>query len=209
MARIFLIRHGETQANTEKRYQGQIDTPLNDTGLAQAEQLASTLQQIPFDRFYTTSLKRAQKTAEIVAAPHKRSPVIIPELAERNFGRWENMTAAQIKFSYPDIYTDWLKAPNVPIPDAEPFGAFGQRVLSGLEKAMYDLGEEETIAIIAHGGPNRIMLHHFLGSSVTEHFWKIKQDNACVNIIDIRPGYQLVSLLNFHSASFQKESIKY
>ena len=210
MARIFLIRHGETAANNEKRYQGQIDTPLNKTGIQQAKALAELLSNVPFSRIYTTPLQRAQKTALLLAQVQKKKNILIlPGLLERNFGQWEDLTFTEIKRRYPKIYATWLNTPYAKIPGAEPFPAFRKRVLDCLRSVLKTLPAEETIAIVAHGGPNRIILHHFLGSSDKKDFWKIKQDNACVNIIELQPHYQMISLLNYHIGNFQKRSLKY
>jgi broad specificity phosphatase PhoE len=210
MARIFLIRHGETAANNEKRYQGQADTPLNRTGLRQAKTLAELLKKVPFSRIYTTPLKRAQKTALLLAQVQKKKNImILPGLMERDFGQWEDMTFTEIKRRYPKIYAAWFNTPAAKIPGAEQFPAFRKRVLNSLRSVLKNLHTEETIAVVAHGGPNRIILHHFLGSSDKKDFWKIKQDNACVNIIELQPHYQMISLLNYHVGNFQKGSIKY
>ena len=85
MSRIFLIRHGETSANSELRYQGQIDTPLNNLGLQQAKQLAQDLKNVPLSKIYTSDLKRAYTTAQIIAKPHHIKIKKFPKLRERNY----------------------------------------------------------------------------------------------------------------------------
>lgn len=209
MARIFLIRHGETKANNERRYQGQIDTPLNKNGIRQATELSKLVRQIPFTRIYTTPLQRAQTTAQLIAKPHRLDICIVPELMERNFGAWEDLTFEQISARYSKLYKQWLITPNTPIPNSESFPAFKKRVLSGLKKATGDLKPHDTIAIIAHGGPNRIILQHYLGISDDKSFWKIKQDNACINVIEVQTTYNLVSLMNYHGNNFHIDSIRY
>lgn len=209
MARIFLIRHGETQANSELRYQGQIDTPLNKTGLAQAEYICEKLKDISFAKIFSSDLKRALATAECIAAAHKLSPKKIPELRERNFGAWEDLTFQEIQEKYSELYQKWLKTPEVKIPKAEAFKDFQARVLKGLEIILKEINPEDTVAIFAHGGTNRIILNHFLGTSSAKNFWKIKQDNACINIIETTPSYQIISLINYHQNNLKQASIKY
>ncbi len=209
MARIFLIRHGETSANSEKRYQGQIDTPLNSTGLRQAKELAKTLLKVPFKRFYASHLRRAVETAQAIAGPRHQPIKRIPELCERNFGAWENLTFLEIKKLYPKIYKEWQRTPYAAIPQAEPFQKFKKRVLAGLQKIMRELNADKNILIVAHGGTTRVILHYFLGLDERKNFWKVKQDNACINIIDVEHKYHLVSLMNYHQKNLMGPSIKY
>ncbi|MBU0580964.1 MAG: histidine phosphatase family protein [Candidatus Margulisbacteria bacterium] len=209
MSRIFLIRHGETKANSELRYQGQIDTPLNKTGLKQAEQLSRQFKKIALKKIYTSNLQRAIKTAEILAKYQAAKIIQLPKLRERDFGAWENLTFQDIQNKYLKTYLQWQKNPDANIPHAENFTKFQNRVIAGLKKILRALKEKEDIAIVAHGGPNRIILQYFLNSPSPENFWKIKQDNACINIIEYTKKYQIVSLLNYHGNNQSQASIKY
>ncbi|MFC1517495.1 alpha-ribazole phosphatase [Candidatus Margulisiibacteriota bacterium] len=209
MARIFLVRHGKTEANSQLKYQGQTDTPLNSTGLKQAALLAKDLQKIHFNRIYTSNLKRAKKTAEVLAKPHRLKVRSLKDLAERNFGLWENLTFKDIQKKYKNLYKQWLKSPAVKIPKAEMLSTFQKRILRGLKKILRSLKPAENILIVAHGGSNRIILSHFLKQDPAQSFWQIKQDNCCLNIIEIGNGYQMVSLLNYYKENLSQRSIKY
>jgi broad specificity phosphatase PhoE len=101
MTTILLARHGETEWNRTGRYQGWADPPLNDTGRAQARTLAAHLRSTPFDAVYSSDLRRARETAEIVAAPHGVPVIVEPGLREVNVGAWSGLTRAEVEQRFP------------------------------------------------------------------------------------------------------------
>ncbi len=211
LLRIFLLRHGETEANKAGRYQGSTDYPLSDTGRAQAKEVAGDLSQVNFAKIFTTPLSRAQETTKIVA-PGKAF-AIIPEFTERHFGDWENMTYTDIKTKYGEVYRSWLKNPReTVIPGALTFAEHNERIIKGLsavEKEHQPINEENFL-IVAHGGTNRmIMLHYF--NLDTSNFWRIKQDNCCVNIIEVDKvkNYTTVCLLNYTRDVYNSKQYRY
>lgn len=86
---IYLIRHGETDWNKEKKLQGVTDIPLNAYGIELAEKTAEGLKDVPFDRIYTSPLIRAKKTAEIIRGNRPIDLVVKEELKEISFGDYE------------------------------------------------------------------------------------------------------------------------
>ena len=96
MTTILLARHGETDWNRDLRVQGHSDTPLNETGRAQARELARSLAAEPIHAIYASDLARARETAEIVAAARKLEVSSEPGLRERSFGSWEGLTRQEI-----------------------------------------------------------------------------------------------------------------
>ena len=96
MPELLLVRHGETDWNRDHRVQGQTDTPLNATGLAQAHALASSLSCVPLDAVYSSDLARARMTAETVAEPHGLPVEVEVDLREKDFGTWEGLTDVEI-----------------------------------------------------------------------------------------------------------------
>src|SRR6185437_15592133 len=102
MTTLLIARHGETDWNREGRWQGWADPPLNDTGRAQAKQLAGELRDTPFDAVYSSDLRRAFETAEILAAPHDIPVVADPGLREIDVGSWSGLTRAEIDARFPD-----------------------------------------------------------------------------------------------------------
>ena len=99
---ILLARHGETEWNREGRWQGWADPSLNDTGRAQARELAEQLRATPFDAVYSSDLRRALETAVILAAPHDLAVVTDADLREIDVGAWSGLTRAEITERFPD-----------------------------------------------------------------------------------------------------------
>lgn len=97
MTILTFVRHGETEWNKEKRRQGQTDTPLNDTGVMQAEALARRFSRDSFDAIYASDLSRAWATAERIAS--KLGLPVFPDtrLRERSHGRLEGTTSSERK----------------------------------------------------------------------------------------------------------------
>ena len=107
MTRFILVRHGESQANLENRFAGQIDIPLTETGLTQAECTGEYLKNEKIDVFYSSELSRAHDTACAVAKHHNKPVTKLKGLNEINGGDWENKTYPQIASSFPDNYKTW------------------------------------------------------------------------------------------------------
>lgn len=103
MTELWLIRHGQTDWNLEKRFQGRSDVPLNDTGRAQAQTLAATLRSETFAAIYSSPLQRALQTAQALAGQLNLPIQIDPGLVESAHGDWEGMLFSEIKEQYPDL----------------------------------------------------------------------------------------------------------
>jgi broad specificity phosphatase PhoE len=147
---ILLARHGETDWNLQRRVQGHSDTPLNETGRAQALALAETLDEAALDAIYTSDLARARDTAQVVADRKGLAVTVVPELRERNFGTWEGLTDDEILVRFPAARTgSWG--------DAETKEELAERVLGALQRiaAAHPGGR---VLVVTHGGPVRALL---------------------------------------------------
>lgn len=107
---LYLVRHGQTQYNAERRIQGQLDTPLSDEGRRQAELLAERLKaEGPFvTKLYCSELRRAGETARIVGRRLGLTPVSIEGIQEINFGMFQGHTFEESARLYPEQYADFL-----------------------------------------------------------------------------------------------------
>jgi len=144
---------------------------------------------------YCSDLARAVRSAEIIAEPHGLIPIQLPALRERSFGIWEGMTFSEIKEKYPVEFGSWAGNPL----EYSPMGGEStimvkERVIPELDGIVKNHGDEE-VAIVAHGGINRIVLCHILGIPL-ENIFRIEQDYAAVNIIEFWDRYPVVKLIN-------------
>ena len=154
MTTLILVRHGETDWNAQRRWQGHSDTRLNDAGREQARRLAEEFPRV--DAVYSSDLARARETAEIVAGTIGLEVRLDERLRERGFGSWEGLTMDEIESAFPDDKRAWLAGSGPGALDAESFVAFATRVGSFVE----DVGRRhagEEVLVVAHGGTIRVV----------------------------------------------------
>jgi len=156
MTTLLIARHGETDWNREGRWQGWADPPLNDTGRAQARELARLLRTTPFDAVYSSDLRRAHETAEILAAPHGVPVVVDPGLREIDVGSWSGLTRAEIRSRFPDGER----------PDGETHEEHAARTRAAVIRLARD-HPGGRILVVAHGGTIRSI--HDVISDVPYH----------------------------------------
>jgi alpha-ribazole phosphatase len=195
LTKLFLVRHGQTLWNQNARYQGHTNTPLNDTGITQARLLAMRLATEPLQAVYSSDLKRAVDTARIIAEPHGLVMQTMPQLREINFGEWEGLTYQETKTYFGDISDRWHASPgSVRIPGGETFQELRERAYD----AVIDLvngQDQSSIAVVTHGATIRAIICALLSIDLNIVF-RIRQDNAALNVIDYYGELGILSLLN-------------
>lgn len=153
MTTILLARHGETDWNREGRFQGHADPPLNATGRAQAAELSKRLEGVALAAVYSSPLKRALETADVVAAAHGLEAVEVDALREVDVGSWQGLTRAEVESRFPERVTRWLNYEQG-WEDGESYEQMGERVIPALlELAEAHAGDQ--ILAVTHGGPIR------------------------------------------------------
>lgn len=151
MTRFCLVRHGQTDWNLEGRYQGQSDVPLNTNGRAQAQALASQLNGQPFSAIYTSDLRRASETAEIIAATVHCPIFLEPRLREINQGQWEGQLVEIIKARYADL---WQQRSVDPASVRPPGGETVEEVARRVYAALHDIAArfpDGPVMVTSHG----------------------------------------------------------
>lgn len=160
---FYIFRHGETDYNLEKRWQGcGIDTELNATGLEQAQGLVERLADKNLEIIYSSPLKRAFKTAQIAAEGLGLDVEIIANLREASFGKAEGLIKSDIAKIYPDIFEQWYSPDysiiDVSFPGGESKGEIGERMFAVLEKLLE--APQQVIGLASHGSSIRYLLLH-------------------------------------------------
>lgn len=145
---------------------------------------------------YCSDLGRAIQSAEIVAEPYGLKATVVKDLRERSFGIWEGMTFSEIKERYPVEFESWAADPVKHSPmEGESTVAVRDRVISAMDGILHR-HDGDSIAVIAHGGVNRVILCHILEIPL-ENIFRIEQDFGVVNIIEFWDRYPVVKLVNF------------
>lgn len=149
MTDLYLVRHGETAWNRQRRIQGLTDIPLNDTGREQARTTGMLLTRRPITRIVASPLSRARETAEIIAAQlGLREPELREAFVERNYGEAEGLDFHEIDVRYP---------PGVEVPGRESREDVAARVIPALQSLAVEY-PGEAIAVVSHGGAIRAAL---------------------------------------------------
>ncbi len=148
--RIVFIRPGETDWNRLGRWQGWVSIPLNDLGVRQARALANFIRHIGMGALYTSDLKRAQQTADLLAEQLPFQPIPDARLRERSIGLWQGLTQAELSAWYPDEYAAMLKdAHNYRVPGGESRAEVLARVKAAVDEILSN-DTSETVGILSH-----------------------------------------------------------
>lgn len=195
MSRIFLIRHGTTDWNLSGRLQGHSDLGLNARGLEQAAAVAARLKAEKIDLIYSSDLKRAWKTATIIAAEHGMPVTTLPELREIHFGDWEGQTYASIQAREPHSTESWKKdLTHFAPPGGESLAQMAARVADVLAR-LNSSRAEDCLAIVAHGGPLQVLLCLALGLP-PERYWQFHLATASISQLSLYPEGAILDFLN-------------
>ncbi len=193
--KLFLVRHGQTDWNINRRFQGQSDVPLNEAGRQQATALANRLSREHIDVLFASDLQRAYETARMIAAQHACEIRLDTRLREINFGAWEGLTYDEIKHNDPAV----LAAREADIfTTAAPDGETLNQLTSRVESVLNDLHTQyadQTILIVAHGGPLQILLCLALNLSPSK-YWQFHLASASLSKITYYPAGAIINLMN-------------
>lgn len=192
---LIIIRHGETDWNKGLRFQGQQDISLNQSGREQASSVRDVLVDRKIDSIYSSDLKRARETAEIIAEPHHLEVKQLKGLREMNFGSWEGLSYQEIEARDPDILKKWFKDPtSTHPPDGERVIEFQARIAETFKSILREC-QGKRVVIVSHGGSIRIYLTYLLKMPV-KLYWRFEVKNCGLNIVKIYQDNPVLTLLN-------------
>lgn len=159
MTTILLARHGESDWNLERRWQGHTDRPLTERGRQQARELASSLAAVDIAAAYASDLQRAWATAEIALGERGVAVERLQELRERSYGSWEGLRDEEVRDRFPEDHARWRAGEIGGVRgahDGEPVADFLARVQRGMRR-IAQRHPRETVLVVAHGGPIRVV----------------------------------------------------
>ncbi len=195
MSRLLLVRHGDTELNSRERYWGITDIELSAAGLKQAEKLRDRLATEDIDVIYSSELQRALLTAKIITSSHQLGVVTCAELRETNFGEVEGLTFDEISRLYPELTESWLNwSLQLKFPGGEGVTDITSRVNKFVNR-LKKHSPDETILVVAHAGPLRILICRLLGLEI-QHWRQIRLGLASLSIVETYPQGAVLSLLN-------------
>ena len=184
--RIILARHGQTEWNTQFRFQGRTNVKLTETGKRQAHALASRLSSWPVDVVYTSPLDRASYTAAAIAERHHLKPVILPELEEINFASWEGESIPNLEREQHNAFALWRSDPFFYPPEgAETWEKLYDRLSRAVR--VFLAGDYRHIVVVSHGGIMRALYAVFLGLN-PHKVWNMEVSNCSMSGIEMRRG---------------------
>lgn len=154
--RIWLARHGVTDENTAGGILGRRDPPLSDAGVAQAEVLAARMRGAGLTAVWSSPLRRAQRTAELVAEAAGLVPVVLDDLAESDRGDWEGRLVADLARESPELHAAFVAGdPAFRFPGGESLAEQRARTRSAI--AVVTAGPRPAL-VVAHAGTIRAAL---------------------------------------------------
>ena len=190
MTMLYLVRHGETDWNRERRVQGHRDPPLNETGRNQARSLARRVSTVAFEAAYSSDLQRAIQTAEILLEGRTISLRLWPDLRERHLGRWEGQIVDDIATLDPVAWGVWLKRPRDHAPHGGETEVELERRTVGALSSIAKAHPTEAVLVVSHGGSIRAALYAWLGEQ------SVHTPNCGCYVIEVTPkGKSLVDTI--------------
>ena len=192
---VYLARHGSVVGAESRRFIGHLDVPLSPLGEAQAAALAARLRPVTLAAIYCSDLLRTRRTAEIIAAPHGLTPIAEPALREFAMGRWDGLTAEEIRALDPAAFEAWMgDVGRFQFPEGESLPDLEARAWPAFERIVAR-HSGRAIAIVAHGGSLRAILCRALGLG-PGRLLALGQDYAALSVLAVQGGGWTLRLLN-------------
>ncbi|CAM2068362.1 Histidine phosphatase family protein [Sulfidibacter corallicola] len=186
--RLLLIRHGQAEGNRQGVFMGHRDDPLTEQGRAQALRLADRLcahgvERV--DRWYSSPLRRASNTAEIVASAMGATVHLEERLKEQDFGDWDGLTLPELMARFPSDYRAWRRDGSTQPPTGgESLESVGERVWSFYRELRTMRPEGETIALVGHAGNLQALLCRLFQIPLRS-IWPFRLQNGSLTQIDV------------------------
>lgn len=192
---LVIVRHGQTQWNNARIFRGRRNVPLNKSGEREALSIANRLSETKLDAVVSSPLSRASQTAHAIALAQSKPVQTSEALTDIDFGAWEGLSLVEAQRRFPREYEVWKRRPDMAnIPGAETLADVRARLGTVLND-VYEESGNASVAFVTHGSIIKILLCMFLGVD-NSCFWRIKQDNAAINVVAYRKETSKLFLVN-------------
>ena len=194
--KLYIVRHGETEWNVIKRFQGQLNTPLTEKGMEKLRETGKKLENVLFDEVYTSELGRTVASAEIILNENrgyknkKRELQKLAELNEVYFGVWQGLTYEEVFLKYPEEGNNYFynvknyKAENV---EAEKLEDALERFLKGINKIL-DSHESGNILVVTHGTVFEMFMNYVANNSIFDIDERTLMGNGDYKVFSYKDG---------------------
>lgn len=185
---IWLIRHGQSEANREGRWQGHGPTPLSALGRDQARELAARMELVPIDVIYSSDVLRARETARVVAERLGLDLRLDPRIREVDVGRLEGLLGAEAEARFPEFFQGLESAPGTTRrPGGESMVDVLRRAGEVLE-AVADAHEGRELAMVSHGGWLQSAIEYVLALPAASLYGRFVTENTAVLRVEREDG---------------------
>jgi broad specificity phosphatase PhoE len=186
MAKLILARHGETVWNVEKIYRGRADVNLDEVGIKQAKLLGKYLSNWELEAIYSSSLRRALDTANIIDRYQKIGVYIAEGLIDFDYGEWQSLPEQEAKRLYPTLHNEWHNNPHkVRMPGGESLEDVRRRAIEVVNDVLSKY--QGSVVLVSHRVVNKVLICFLLGLD-NSYFWNIKQDVGGITIFNYADG---------------------
>ena len=194
--KLYIVRHGETEWNVIKRFQGQLNTPLTEKGMEKLRKTGKKLENILFDEVYTSELGRTVASAEIILNENrgyknkKRELKKLAELNEVYFGVWQGLTYEEVFLKYPEEANNYfynVKNYNAENVEAEKLEDALERFLKGINKIL-DSHESGNILVVTHGTVFEMFMNYVANNSIFDIDERTLMGNGDYKVFSYKDG---------------------
>lgn len=184
--KIYIVRHGQTEWNVQKRLQGHKDSPLTKLGIQQAEWTRDYMKDIPIDIIYSSTTGRAYKTAQIIRGDRDIPIIAEDDLREINMGNWEGRKVSDIEKEEPEMFYCFWNAPHLyKTTTGETYLDVQKRALKVVKNIM-NLHRGKTVLIVTHTTTLKLIMAYFEGRPLSK-LWDLPYIHPCsINMVEIK-----------------------
>lgn len=205
--KVIMVRHGETEWNVLCKFLGRVDMPLNEKGRRQAGYAKDALKDVQIDVAYSSPMKRAFETGEIICEGKDIEILSDEGLREISCGKWEGLNGVEVEELFPGQIELWGNSPaECYIEGGDTFQEVSDRIVDAFWRIV-NANRGKTILITSHMICLTLLMIHFEGGKIND-MWEVKPiGNAALNIVEVSENDD-VEIIAWSDDSFVPEEDK-